>query len=308
MKCPVGVGVGAAVEVHQDADEHTGYFDFRLPHVVQEALQVGIERALATPQGRHRIEDLGGAEKVLENRKRELVSAIKRITLDFNEPYVFSFSSAPTFDEANDGVLSQWQSYGTDGGYAIVFETTPLEALLLEESKRYQYQFLTFMDAEYYTRLPCHVPVHEETKDMENTIRTIVLATLFDAESHDFEPLFEPINILACSHKHRGFRQEAEVRIVAALTKKHGAIDEDDPDEHRKKKTVHFKPRNGVLEPYIKLFEREANENKADLPICKIIVGPHRDKERRKDAVKMLLNQYAIDAKVEVSEIPYVGR
>jgi hypothetical protein len=42
--------------------------------------------------------------------------------------------------------------------------------------------------------------------------------------------------------------------------------------------------------------------------IKRIIIGPHQEKEKRKRAIEILLNQLGIDAEVSVSEIPYLGQ
>lgn len=288
-----------------DADEHVGYFDFRLPHVFREALQTELNLAMNSAEGRRRIERLGGVKTVCERHLDTMVAAIKQCTLNFNEPFIFSFSSVPASGEENDGILSQWQGYGADGGYAIVFESSPFDALLTQECQRYSYQFAYWGDVEYYSRLPTHTPEHEETRANEAEVQKIARKSLFGVGPQEYEPLFMPISILACSHKHRGFKQESEVRIVAVLTKNAAEVD---AQESRRRKSVCFFQRNGLFVPYLKLFDREAGEQKIALPIRKIVVGPHRDKMRRKESMEMLLKQLSIDAEVVVSEIPYIGR
>lgn len=46
----------------------------------------------------------------------------------------------------------------------------------------------------------------------------------------------------------------------------------------------------------------------AIMPIKEIVVGPHRDKLRRQQAVQMLLEELEIQAEVRVSDIPFLGR
>jgi hypothetical protein len=57
--------------------------------------------------------------------------------------------------------------------------------------------------------------------------------------------------------------------------------------------------------PYVNLFEGITQPGN-NLPIKRIIVGPHPDKERRKLAVEKLLKQNGINADVSMSAIPYL--
>jgi len=67
------------------------------------------------------------------------------------------------------------------------------------------------------------------------------------------------------------------------------------PEKERK-----FRDKRGRYTPYIELF---ASLGEA-LPIEEIIVGPHRDKEARASALRVLLGD--TDVKVNVSDIPYI--
>jgi len=42
------------------------------------------------------------------------------------------------------GFSAQWRGYGSDGGYAIVFETDGLQQLLDEEFKSFHYQVMVW--------------------------------------------------------------------------------------------------------------------------------------------------------------------
>ncbi len=66
-------------------------------------------------------------------------------------------------------------------------------------------------------------------------------------------------------------------------------------------KVRRFRDKNGIITPFIELF---SSLNKP-LPIEKIIVGPHKDKEVRADGLKAMLKN--TDIEVTVSEIPFIG-
>ncbi len=290
-----------------DAEEHIGYFDRRLPKIVDEALRSTLEsRASPAFLSAKKSE----VDEAVAAQTEHLVDAIRVTTLKFNEPYIASFSRPPIESEKDDGVLSQWQAYGSDGGYAIVFETSELEKLLIEENERYQYQMGLWGDVEYYDRIADYRPIHPETIEREKAVQEVLAKTQFDDSSARdvYEPMFEPITALACTHKHRGFRQESEVRIVAVLMTEQVVSEHPGWVDNRRKKTVHFVPKNGVLVPYIRLFENVFGDRQIKLPIRKIIVGPHREKNMRRDSVKLLLERSGIEADVVVSEIPFVGR
>ena len=291
-----------------DAEEHIGFLDRRLPRLMREAVTKACEIFAAQPDGRQTILEMGGMEKIVTDQAAILAAKIKESTLQFNEPYVASFTGVPPKGHEDDGILSQWQGYGTDGGYAIVFESEPLEQLLIEETSRYQLQLGVWGDVEYYSQLADHKPAYPETIERENAIRDAIEKSIISAEPDSYEALFEPISVLSCTHKHQGFHQEAEVRIVVILTKDKMLRANKELNDGRKKKCIHFRPRDGVLVPYIKLFERDESEVRVKLPIRKIIVGPHQEKHKRKEAVELLLDRHNIDAAVVMSDIPFIGR
>lgn len=119
---------------------------------------------------------------------------------------------------------------------------------------------------------------------------------------------FEPVTALSCLHKHRGFREEAEVRIVAIPANSEVFEASQKAGDNRPKKPVHFVRKNGILVPYIELFGTEDSGSKRKLPVTRVIVGPHPAKLNRQKAVALMLEQYEINAEVTISDIPYLGR
>lgn len=125
--------------------------------------------------------------------------------------------------------------------------------------------------------------------------------------ARELEAAFDPVTSLSCLFKHRGFHEEREVRIVAIplseeLTlqaRLHGEV-----RPMRQRKTF---LRGGTPVPYLDLFAAESALAGVQLPITRVIVGPHFESERRRASVREMLRTREIDAEVRVSEIPYVG-
>jgi hypothetical protein len=297
-----------ATNIHylNDAEEHTGFFERRLPYLVDRAIRAAVFEIAKTPPVQTEI----NVEEVVKKETKDTVNDIRDSTLRFNEPYVTSFCSPSCQHERDNGLLSQWRGYGADGGYAIVFETQGLQKLLDDEGESFGYQFAMWGDVEYYDSDTDENARHSETQRQESivhdTIRDIQCRT--NPKHSDYEPLYIPISWLACSHKHRGFAEEKEVRIVAVpwnteVEEEHRKIGDNQP-----RKTVDFRIGNGTPVPYIKLFGRQSSGKTIHLPISRVIVGPHPEKLKRQQAVALLLKQYGVKANLTVSDIPYLGR
>lgn len=98
--------------------------------------------------------------------------------------------------------------------------------------------------------------------------------------------------------KHRGFKEEAEYRIVALCNRS----TKRDEGDNRKVKEYYFRSRSGGnVVPYISLYEGL----KKILPIKSIIVGPHAQQENQRHAVELVLEQHGITAAVRVSQLPF---
>jgi len=289
-----------------DVEEHIGFFDRRFPQLFEGAARTAIAEIASTPSGRSRVEGLGGAEGAWATI-RGLGAVIRDRTLEFNTPYITSFCSAPQ-QAPDDGLLSQWRGYGLDGGYAVVFETQGINQLLIEEAKRYNYQTSVWGDVEYYEANTSEKATHPETLEHESNVRKALLKFIPTFDQSELEALYTPLTVLSCLCKHRGFREESEVRIVAVPVNNQVLEAAKEAGEKRPRRPVQFTMKDGVLVPYIDLFGHQTNGELSKLPISSVIVGPHSDRLKRQRAVELLLEQHEIDAKVIVSEIPYVGR
>ena len=288
-----------------DAEEFTGFFDHKLLNCLKAGVLEGLAEASKTVEGLNYINAAGGQAVVASDLANQLFEILRETTLSL-QVYVTSFCSH-SGENSEDGLLSQWRGYGTDGGYAIVFDTQALNKLFLDEQHRFFYSFGHWGDVDYFDG-DASGSAHEEAIEWEATIRRTVARMVLEKNLQLAEAFFEPIICLATRHKHRGFREESEVRISVVTSINDKPIDEAiNTGDNRPPKPVYFSLRGGILVPYIALFERPVGEA-AKLPIKKIIVGPHPEKLKRKKAIEKLLNQLEIEATVETSAIPYLGR
>lgn len=285
-----------------DEAEFTAYLENRFPTIVSEVLR----GEYAGLQDKSEIEAQGGLEKIIAERVSALGNAVRETTVKLNDPFVTSFSLPNGSKEDDEGLLSQWQCYGQDGGFAIEFDSGGLLKLLEEDAKIYATTQGVIGTAEYYTELANHTPQDGDLLEREHKIRTAIRNSLQSDDSSVYEPMFEPVLSLASLHKHYGFSPEKEARIVTILS---GL---DTPPEFRaenekSKRKVYFREGASIPIPFLKLFEREKGHT-ARLPITRIIVGPHKERRLRQHAVRLLLDSASINAPVSTSSIPYVGR
>ena len=141
----------------------------------------------------------------------------------------------------------------------------------------------------------------------------MVIALILDDSANRLQILndiFEPLICLALRHKHRSFSEEKELRFSVITSMNDGIPDEATAKgTPRIQKKLRFRTDNGILIPYVSLFDFNEGKEIKDmdiLPIKKIIVGPHPEKNKRKRSVEKMLNQLSLDAEVTTSNIPYL--
>ena len=225
------------------------------------------------------------------------------------EPYIASFCTTENDEIKHHGLLSQWRSYGQDGGYAIVFDTAQLVSLVKQENEKWGYQLIG-ADVVYSPHADeklWHKKFREEMGEDIDKISTGIRDFMKTNSVQYLDSTYDPFVSCACRYKHWGFHEEREVRIVAILHPRE-VLDEQKVQEPipKEKERQHF-IRGGMLVPCIHLFEGITQLPDNPLPITRIIVGPHRDKEKRQYAVESLLSQHQLKIPVTVSDIPYVG-
>jgi hypothetical protein len=195
-----------------------------------------------------------------------------------------------------DGLLSQWRGYGGNGGYALVFNTKKLHKLIQEEEQKVPDRYchvnthrVTYPKLDEFKKATCDLPSPLEKEAIENLLDAYFEELKISGNSDNLWHLsLSQLSLLSSTTKHIGFQEEDEVRVVCDIN-----------DEAIETKPIEFYD-NGV--PYISLFEKGQR-----LPIEKIIVGPHKEKEQRASELDVYLKKMGIDAKVNVSSIPYIS-
>ena len=285
-------------------------FQPRLLAYLRPHIEAQIETLIRVPANRNLVIKNGGKDKIVSETVPALIAGIFTALLGkseippFSEPYITSFSTTTDPNVAEHGLLSQWRSYGQDGGYAIVFDTLGMEQLRKAEAEKWGHDLIGG-DVIYSNATESELVA--EFGDQLAAMKESVLAILSGGiDQLAIEQMYPALLMCACRYKHWGFREEQEVRIISALP-----VSEEVRTQMNARglllKPRHFRTRSGTTVPYLALFDGITGASGSSLPIKRIIVGPHSDGENRKRAVQLLLRQHSVQADVSVSAIPYVG-
>lgn len=263
-----------------------------LPHT-NNAYKKLIKR---TPHIKKKIDQNGGLGHVVKHDTEAFVDAQYHAKGD--EIYILSFCGQHKDPRINsNGLLSQWRGYGAGGGFALEFDTKKLEDLLEIEPKRYEYSTghlsdVIYSDDEEKLKNELSADLSIIADAVKLVFDSMITGKQFD-ESVLNNSYFSFIRCIS-RYKHCGFKEENEVRVVAlptvlnetlinmAKSKGHTFM----PEKERK-----YRHQNGHHIPYIELF----NSTDIVLPIDKIIVGPHKDKETRAATLRVMLNKTNIE-------------
>ena len=291
-----------------DAEELTHFFDARLPTLASDAIRAFVARNQGDPKVASKLDLEGGVEAVVLKAVEFATRPIRNATLKFNQPFIFSMSGIAGTRIARNGLLSQWRGYGGDGGYAIVLDSKKFEHLLRREGQARHYQFAQWGDVFYYGAETERQPSSEEVAQYEETLRKGIVAIAQGQHPETVDDLYDAVTSLSCLFKHWGFAEEQEVRVIAIPADPDVASAAYSAGDARQVPVVKSFIRGGVPVPYLELF---ATNDKAEvpgrLPIKRVIVGPHRDKLRRANALEHLLRANGYESEVICSEIPYIG-
>jgi hypothetical protein len=213
-------------------------------------------------------------------------------------PFICSFCSHANDHpyEQENGLLSQWRGYGGAGRYALVFDTRQLDGLLELE-----------WEAHFWAKLDIDQVVYfEGTETLENEFPQILSSStafmekLLNGKNASNIDLFTPFSRAATLLKHRGFREEREVRIVACPQSERAFI-----DRGIKNQLLGWPPIKEVRgvsdsKKYVALFESLS----ATLPIERIIVGPSAHQQKDFEFAQSVVCDRVPIVK---SETPYIG-
>lgn len=282
-------------------------FRNKLVSLICPAVLEGYKQLIAhKPLLKRKFQDEGGLERIVQHDAEVLIDSQYRAL--GSEIYILSFCGEPEKQSiAENGLLSQWRGYGTGGGAALVFDTEKLEKILAKEAISYEYSAVLLANLIYSDD---ETKLKEELSDKIKILADIA-RQFFNHENVQKEKEIDTskgyIPFVSCisRYKHFGFSEEKEVRVVALPT----VIDEEFiklakaegttlmPEKERK-----FRIKNEQRVPYIELFGLDD----ITLPIKKIIIGPHKDKEARETELGELLSKTNIE--IACSEIPYADR
>jgi hypothetical protein len=272
-----------------------------LPYV-REAYENLIKQSAHIQQ---EINQEGGLGQVIQHDTEVVVDAQYRATGD--GIYILSFCGQHKKPHINsNGLLSQWRGYGAGGGFALVFNTQELEEMLEIEAKRFEYSAMHLSDLIYSDdEDKLKEELSQDLSIIADDVKQLFNhAKLSGKEKGDTLKGYIPFVNCITRYKHYGFSEENEVRLVALpividqeylkLASTNGVILK--PEKERK-----FRNKNGQVVPYIELF----NSTDIELPIERIIVGPHKEKEARTAALRVMLRNTKIE--ITCSDIPFVG-
>lgn len=303
-----------------DSEEIRHFLNHGLPTLLRTVGNEYLDKLITQDQKTQLlINRQGGRKKVVDSFIQETRNVIEKILLEdaLAEPYIASFCTTSGLEKsvrdqvAQHGLLSQWRGYGHEGGYAIVFNTKQFDELLKDVGEKMKNSMYPFFADVVYSSDPDSKFIEEFEKDL------IVIRDFFGAHlsgrEKNLDKIYYSLMHCACRYKHWGFREENEVRVVVLPHPLHHEefcedmkVEEITVGEISRK---HFF-RAGALIPYIDLFGGITSIPEKTLPIKRIIVGPTKntqEKDRRINAVKMLIIQHGIKADVTASDIPFVG-
>ncbi|MDO9381327.1 MAG: DUF2971 domain-containing protein [Hyphomicrobiaceae bacterium] len=262
------------------------------------------EFAAKSKKVKAKIEADGGLATTCAREAKIFVDTLFNVTFeaerDFSvtEPYIVSFCGHKTDHEHEDGLLSQWRAYGS--GYAIIFETQKLCEMFGAEARKFFYSSAFFGDVVYGKD---DKRFGAEFEELFTAIQAAV-GSIFEG-GQNLGNLYERFATGASRCKHRGFAEEREVRAVMSPigvadveTFRVEHPDEFEKDKYRTPKDILFKA--GMV-PYIDLLTGSQL-----LPISKIIVGPHAQKEMRKSRLERYLRINRLQVPVHASATPFL--
>lgn len=248
----------------------------------------------------------GGITSVSRRGAQKLTDDIYKITflgahdtVPIATPYILSFCKHTGHNDytKNNGLLSQWRAYGENGGYALVFDTKRLSECLNVEGKYYNYVGGNFGDVVYDDESDKFLT---EFADLIISLKEWTPIFTSGNEDPPTEDVLKFLLSAASRFKHRGFKEESEVRFSVSPTSEAFArtLKEKVP---LKLKPIQYREKDGRQVRYIALNDVP---KKKPLPIIRIIIGPQRDQKQRAKDVKKIIGKKNIQ--IICSETPYI--
>ena len=269
------------------------------------------EKAKSNASYRRYIRKHGGLAKCSRWEANNIVNIFYNLTFKerkgrepYAEPYIVSFCAHTDADAyvKENGLLSMWRAYGDTGGFALVFDTKHLWNCLEREPKHYGYSAFYLADVVYDDQ---EDRLEEEFSELTDVLDKFITAQaqakdLPTAAGYVFRPFFGAVT----RYKHRGFREECEVRLTASPFPK--TIYEEAPAQGLDPPKEEVKPiltreKRGKKIKYVAINDLPQRKN---LPVAKIIIGPQRDQAKRVREIKALIGKKRIG--VTCSKTPFI--
>jgi hypothetical protein len=250
---------------------------------------------------RRNVEKEGGVVAVAHELAKSFVEALYITAVTGGKasplgvPFISSFCSH-TGDhryEQENGLLSQCRGYGR---YALVFDTRQLDALLEQEWRTHFWAGLSFEKAVYF----------EGAETLENEFPelliscTTFMSKFLDGQSCADTDLFTPFSRASTLLKHRGFREEREVRIVARPQSESALAERGRQNELSRWPPIKDVHGLNNSKKYVALFE----SLNSTLPIKRIIVGPGANQKEDFEYARSLVSDRV---PIVSSETPFIG-
>lgn len=237
-----------------------------------------------------------------------IVKILYQVIFKAVDPFVFSaFLCGPAEKKRfQDGELQHWATYGRDG-YAIQIAPARLNAILEKEAKTYTHGGVFCSAVEYVddNAIPLSPPPSLKCyyDDLEAVAVKLVEYTATGRDrtpelDKDIESAFVPFVRTAAFVKNKCFEHEREGRIVFY---RHKSI-----PEGRRNHPLRFALHNSFGIPYIALFGNTLMG--PETPIERIIIGPHPERLRRREALEIYLAAKNLSIPVTESDLPYSPR
>ncbi|MGD0191496.1 MAG: hypothetical protein ABSD74_12215 [Rhizomicrobium sp.] len=219
-----------------------------------------------------------------------------------SDAFVFStFRCSPSNEAFADGELLHWATYGRNGGYALQFAPQKLDALLVNERKKFVGLPYIF-EPTFYSK-EGEVPAGLKDAYGEVCNSATEMAD-YEVSQHrtvapDYAVAGGAFMHIVSRTKDAFFKREAEARIVVFRSR----VEQTGFRWH----PFFIRHAAALPIPYIKLFEDQLFGE--HLPIERIIIGPHPERERRQFVLREFLRQKKLLDKIQiaVSEVPYVN-
>ena len=220
-----------------------------------------------------------------------------------HETFICSFCNhTKETHEASHGLLSQWRGYAAGNGVAIVLDTSGIEEKMRRERAIFAHPLNHIGDIKYDDD---DEGIKKEFCNVFEKFPNILHALYSDRGkvlAAGYEEIYDHFASGSTLVKHRGFREEKEVRIVVSLYPTnpdsifHGS---NPPNEF---KEIKYGARGDSEIRYIELF---GNDKDDKLPITRIIVGPSRFQNVNYQTIRKLVKDPKIA--IEMSKTPFLG-